>query len=295
MELTIISGKGGTGKTTIAVALADLNQNAVKADCDVDAPNLYLYYKGDDLEREPFSGSKLAVVNERLCVDCGVCESVCRFDAIEGHCVDSLACEGCGACALACPQKAITMISQHDADVILTRTDAGMLSRAEMSVGSEGSGKLITLLRKNARRIAGDGQWIIADGSPGVGCAVISSITAANLILIVTEPTLSGLEDFKRVIELSEHFGIPAAVCVNKFDLNTDVTKQIYSYSAEHDVPVVGEIPFDETVPRSINELKPVTHYENSAAAEAIRLLWRNLNEMIESIASEKSRRKGAE
>jgi len=192
MELTIISGKGGTGKTTVAVALADLNRRAVKADCDVDAPNLYLYYKGTDVEKEAFSGSKQAVVNERFCIDCGVCETVCRFEAITGHTVDPLACEGCGACAIACPQKAITMIPQHDADVILTETENGMLSRAEMAVGSEGSGKLITLLRKNARRVGTDGRWIIADGSPGVGCPVISSVTAANLVLIVTEPTLSG-------------------------------------------------------------------------------------------------------
>ncbi len=294
MELTIISGKGGTGKTTVAVALADLNRNAVKADCDVDAPNLYLYYKGDDIRREPFSGLKQAIVNEALCTDCGVCESVCRFDAIAGHTIDPLACEGCGACALACPQKAISMVPQHDADVIMTKTDAGMLSRADMAVGSEGSGKLITLLRKNAREVAESGQWIIADGSPGVGCAVISSITAADLILIVTEPTLSGLADFKRVIELSEHFGIPAAVCVNKFDLNADVAEQIRSYSKEHGVPVIGEIPFDETVPRSINELKPVTQYEGSAAGDAIRLLWQKLNALTESIMHKNDAEKGA-
>lgn len=281
MELTIISGKGGTGKTTVAVALADLNQNAVKADCDVDAPNLYLYYKGEDVEREPFSGSKLALVSEQLCLDCGVCESVCRFGAITGHTIDPFSCEGCGACALACPQKAISMTSQHDADVIMTKTSAGLLSRAEMAVGSEGSGKLITLLRKNARKAADADQWIIADGSPGVGCAVISSVTAANLVLIVTEPTLSGLEDFKRVVELSEHFGIPAAVCVNKFDLNPDVTKQISAYSTEHNIPLVGKIPFDEAVPRSINELKPITHYKDSAAAKAILLMWDELNTLI--------------
>ncbi len=294
MELTIISGKGGTGKTTVAVALADLNQNAVKTDCDVDAPNLYLYYKGEDVESEPFSGLKMAVVNEQLCVDCGICESICRFDAIEGHTIDSFSCEGCGACALACPQKAISMVRQHDADVILTKTNAGMLSRAEMEVGSEGSGKLITLLRKNARRIVETDQWIIADGSPGIGCAVISSVTAADLVLIVTEPTLSGLEDFKRVVELSEHFGIPAAVCVNKFDLNPDVTKQIYAYSSEHDIPVVGKIPFDEAVPRSINELKPITHYKDSAAAKAIVSMWNELNALIALLRNKNENAKGA-
>lgn len=292
MELTIISGKGGTGKTTVAVALADLNQNAVKADCDVDAPNLYLYYKGEDVEREPFSGSKLAIVNEQLCVDCGACESVCRFGAITGHAVDPFACEGCGACALSCPQKAISLISQHDADVIMTKTDAGMLSRADMAVGSEGSGKLITLLRKNARKIAEKEQWIFADGSPGVGCAVISSVTAANLVLIVTEPTLSGLEDFKRVITLSEHFGIPSVVCINKFDLNADVTGQIYAYSTAHSIPVVGEIPFDETVPRSINELKPITHYKDSSAAKAIVRMWGKLNALADSANDKKENRK---
>ncbi|HRX57309.1 MAG TPA: ATP-binding protein [Eubacteriales bacterium] len=287
MELTIISGKGGTGKTTVAVALSDLIQNAVKADCDVDAPNLYLYYKGEDVEREPFSASKQAVVDETLCVDCGACESVCRFGAIAGHKIDPFACEGCGACALVCPQCAITLDDQNDAQIVLTQTQKGMLSRAEMAVGSEGSGKLVTLLRKNARRVRKAEEWIVADGSPGVGCPVIASITGADLVLIVTEPTLSGLEDFKRVAELCGHFNVQAAVCVNKFDINPEITETIQTYCAERGIPVAGKIPFDEAVPRSINELKPITAYKNSAAHEAVLELWGRLQEIARTVTGD--------
>lgn len=283
MELTIISGKGGTGKTTVAVALSDLIQNAVKADCDVDAPNLYLYYKGEDVEREPFSASKKAVVDETLCIDCGACERVCRFGAIKGHAIDPFACEGCGACALVCPQKAIALEDQNDAQTVLTRTQSGILSRAEMAVGSEGSGKLVTLLRKNARKVKRTDEWIIADGSPGVGCPVIASITGADLVLIVTEPTLSGLEDFKRVAELCGHFRVKAAVCVNKFDINPEVTETIKAYCAGHGIPVAGEIPFDEAVPRSINELKPITDYEASPACRAVLKLWERLQTIADA------------
>jgi MinD superfamily P-loop ATPase len=285
MELTIISGKGGTGKTTVAVALADLIENSVKADCDVDAPNLYLYYKGEDVEREPFSASKIAVVDETRCIDCGTCESVCRFGAVKGHAIDPFACEGCGACALACPRNAITLTEQNDAQILLTRTRQGMLSRAEMTVGSEGSGKLVTLLRKNVRRIMRLNDWIIADGSPGVGCPVIASITGADLVLIVTEPTLSGLEDFKRVAELCGHFHIEAAVCINKYDINPEITSTIKAYCDKHGIPVAGEIPFDDAVPRSINELKPITAYEHSPACVAVLSLWDRLQEIAGSVS----------
>lgn len=281
MELTIISGKGGTGKTMIAVALTDLIGIAVKADCDVDAPNLYLYYPGRDISIESFSASYKAVINSHDCIGCGICDLVCQFGAIKDHRINELICEGCGACILACPKKTIRLMPQKDAYVYLTHTPSGMLSRAEMSVGSDGSGKLITQLRKNARRVMGVDSMVIIDGSPGIGCPVISSVTATDLALLVTEPTLSGLEDFKRVVELCRHFGIQAAACINKYDINTDVTEDIKRYCRDYDTPVVGEIPFDNTVVQSINELRPITAYPESAACAAILTMWKRLSKMI--------------
>lgn len=288
MELTIISGKGGTGKTMIAVALADLSGNAVKVDCDVDAPNLYLYYRGTDIEKEHFYASHKAVINQRFCTGCGICDAVCRFAAIEDHKIDEISCEGCGACALACPEKAITLKPQKNADVCLTSTAAGMLSRARMTAGSDGSGKLITRLRKNARKFSEINNITIIDGSPGIGCPVIASVTATDLVLAVAEPTLSGLEDFKRIVELCEHFGVQAAACINKHDINIGVTEEIKRHCREHGIPVVGEIPFDETVVRSINELKPITAYSESIACAAITKMWERLKDPIAEIKQRK-------
>ena len=284
MELTVISGKGGTGKTMIAVALTQLCGNAVIADCDVDAPNLQLYYKGKDIRKESFTASHKAVVNERVCTGCGICDEICRFSAIQNHTVDEINCEGCGACALACPGKAIRLIPKKDADVFLTQTKEGMLSRAVMAVGSDGSGKLITQLRENARAFLEDERIMILDGSPGIGCPVIASTTAADLALVVTEPSLSGLADLKRVLELCEYFGIWAAVCINKYDINVAVTDQIETHCRDRGIPVVGEIPFDDTVLASINALRPITAYPDSAACGAVLRMWEKLKEIIAKI-----------
>ena len=169
MELTIISGKGGTGKTMIAVALITLCGNSVKADCDVDAPNLYLYYEGNDINKESFYAVKKAAIDSRLCMHCGKCGFICRFGAISDCMIDTVHCEGCGACMLVCPQKAISLIPEKGADIYLTKTSNGMLSRAKMTAGSDGSGKLITQLRKNARNFLGDDNILIIDGSPESG------------------------------------------------------------------------------------------------------------------------------
>jgi len=283
MELTIISGKGGTGKTMISVALASLSGNAVKADCDVDAPNLYLYYGGDDIKKESFYAAKKATIDSRFCKQCGLCESVCRFGAIVDYKIDHVNCEGCGACVLVCPEKAITLKPEKSADVYLTKTPTGMLSRAKMTVGSDGSGKLITQLRQNARKFVEDDGLLVIDGSPGIGCPVISSVTATDLVLLVAEPTLSGLNDLKRVAELCRHFGIQTLACVNKYDINPQITEEIKSFCAEQGISVIGEIPFDDTVMKSINELKPVTGYPNSIAGIAIRKMWGRLSDILET------------
>ncbi len=277
MELTVISGKGGTGKTTIALALSELAKDTVKADCDVDAPNLYLFYYGRDIEKENFYGEKIALTDEQLCTDCGKCKEVCQFDAIKDGIVNPFKCEGCGACTLVCPQKAITLREEKTADVYISQTNKGIISRAQMAVGSEGSGILITKLRNNARKFADENTLIIIDGSPGIGCPVISSITASDAVLIVTEPTQSGLEDFARVMELCRHFGVATFACINKYDINDKKAEEIENFCRENDVYLTGKIPYDDTVMKSINELKPIVYYEDSKANQAIRKMWNSI------------------
>lgn len=281
MELTVISGKGGTGKTTIAMALSELAKDVVKADCDVDAPNLYLFYKGRDIKKEYFYGGKKAVIDKKFCINCKECEIVCQFDAIKDGTVNPFKCEGCGVCTLVCPQKAVRLKEEKTADVYITQTEKGIISRAQMEVGSEGSGKLITQLRKNARKFADENTLIIIDGSPGIGCPVISSITASDAVLIVTEPTQSGLEDFMRVMELCRHFGVLTLACINKYDINEKVAEEIESFCRENDVYLIGKIPYDDKVMKSINELKPIVYYEDSKANNAIRKMWDNIQEYI--------------
>lgn len=281
MELVVLSGKGGTGKTTIATALSELAKDVVRIDCDVDAPNLYLFYKGKDIEKGEFKGGKKAIIDESLCVKCGKCQDICRFHAIESFQIDLFTCEGCGACVLACPQNAIELKDEKTANTFVTELDKGIISRAKMEIGSDGSGKLITYLRKNGRRFNNDEKLIIIDGSPGVGCAVISSITGSDAVLVVTEPTKSGLEDLMRVVALCEHFGVFTMVCINKYDINEEVAREIENFVKDKDLKLVGKIPYDDTVMRSINELKPITCYKESIAEKAIEDMWSNIKNFI--------------
>ncbi|SHF60919.1 MinD superfamily P-loop ATPase, contains an inserted ferredoxin domain [Caldanaerobius fijiensis DSM 17918] len=284
MELTVISGKGGTGKTTIAIALAELAGNVVKVDCDVDAPNMYLFYDGTDIKKEYFYGNKKAVINKNFCTNCGECEKVCRFDAIKNNTVNFYKCEGCGACTLVCPQKAIQLKEEKSADIYITKTHKGIISRAQMEVGSDGSGKLITVLRQNGRKFSHENTITIIDGSPGIGCPVISSVTGSDVVLIVTEPTQSGFEDFVRVMQLCSHFGIPVMVCINKYDINEKVTEEIQAYCRDNNIYVAGKVPYDDTVMKSINELKPIIYYEDSRANKAIRQMWDDIKSYIENL-----------
>lgn len=278
MQLTVISGKGGTGKTTIAVAISELAQKTVKVDCDVDAPNMYLYYRQEDKEllREDFSGGKKAVVDRSACQVCGLCQSACQFEAIEDGKVFPLRCEGCGACTIICPHKAIELVDEKTAEIIINQTEDGYLAHSRMEIGSEGSGKLITVLRKKAQEYA-QNRIIVNDGSPGIGCPVISSLTAADAVLIVTEPTQSGVGDLQRVVQLCKQFGIRTFLCINKADINESISAQIEEYAKENDLITVGKIPYDDVVVQSINELRPITYYENSAANKAVREVWANL------------------
>ncbi len=280
MQLTVISGKGGTGKTTIAVALAELEKNTGKVDCDVDAPNLYLYYDGRDMLREEFSGGMKVSVDTSLCTECGLCQSICQFEAIHDGKVNTLYCEGCGACVLICPSKALSLVEEKTAEVILTDTSSGVLTQARMEIGSEGSGKLITVLRKKAQGYAGDDLMII-DGSPGIGCPVIASITATDTVLIVTEPTQSGVEDLQRIVLLCQQFGVKTFVCTNKADINEEIARQIENYCLTNGLCFVGRIPYDDTVLQSINELIPIIYYSGSKANQAIREAWKRIKRQL--------------
>lgn len=277
MQLVVISGKGGTGKTTVTASFAYLNKESIKVDCDVDASNLNIVLQGEDIASSQFIGAKVAKIDQDKCIGCGKCKRVCRFNAIKDCSVIELKCEGCGACKVVCPVDAISLNDEVTGETIITKTDAGLLSRAEMIVGAEGSGKLVTEVRKNAMKHEKDNQLVILDGTPGVGCAVMASITGCDVALIVIEPTQSGLNDFKRVLSLIDHFGVTPLACINKYDINEDMTLKIEKYCKDESVEVLGKIPFDPTVQESVNELKPIVCYEKSIAGEAIKTIWEKI------------------
>jgi len=208
-------------------------------------------------------------------------EEVCKFGAIKNWTIDPFSCEGCGACTLVCPQNAIKLVDEKTADTFITKTDKGIISRAMMGIGSDGSGKLVTELRKNAKRFTENNSIVILDGSPGIGCSVIASITDTDIALIVTEPTRSGLDDLKRILELAEHFETQVMICVNKYDINPDMTSQIENFAREKNLFVVGKIPFDKLVMKSVNTLRPITEFAESPARKAIEEMWVRMNSLM--------------
>ncbi len=279
MELVVLSGKGGTGKTTIATALCELSNSVFRVDCDVDAPNLYLYYKGKDIYTSEFIGGKIAKINREKCSKCNACEKVCRFNAIKDFTVDPFLCEGCNACLVVCKDNAINILDEKIANTYISNIHNGKISRAQMEIGSDGSGKLIADLRRKAKDYNKENILTIIDSSPGIGCPVISSITGSDAVLIVTEPTKSGFEDFKRVYDLCSHFNIKVMVCINKYDINEKVSNQIENFSS--DLKIVGKIPYDNVVIQSINKLKPITYFEESIARKAIVEMWNNIKKYL--------------
>lgn len=282
MDLVVLSGKGGTGKTTIATCLIELSEEVISVDCDVDAPNLYLYYQGKELKKEDFYSSKKAVINHDICLYCGTCRNYCNFDAIDEDInIDSLKCEGCGTCVLVCNQNAISLIDEKTAELFINEINNGIISRAEMEIGADGSGKIVSRIRENAKEYTKDNSLTIIDGSPGIGCAVIASITGCDVALIVTEPTKSGLADLKRMVELTKHFQVVTLVCINKYDINIAMSDKIKNYCKDEGIEIVGEIPFDDMVRTSINELKPIIYYEQSIANKVIREMWKEIKKYI--------------
>ena len=291
-ELVVISGKGGTDKTSLVASFAVLAKNKVMADCDVDAADLHLILKTNIQHREIFKAGKRAIIRQKDCTGCGLCLSNCRFNAVkmiqekEGEkifSIDPISCEGCGVCVHFCPQEAIDFPENVCGEWFISDTRCGPMVHAKLGAAEENSGKLVSLVRTQAKKIADEhGQnLIIIDGSPGIGCPVIASITGADLVLVVTEPTLSGEHDFKRVISLTEHFNIPAALCINKFDLNTSITERIEKEAQEKNIILAGRIRYDKEVTYAQVEEKAAVEYNSSQAGEDIKALWEKLKTIL--------------
>ena len=276
-EVVVLSGKGGTGKTSIVGSFAAIAQSKVLADCDVDAADLHLLLNPIvKKEENEFWSGQVAVIDEEKCTECGICQDVCRFRAIRDFKVDPLSCEGCGFCYHACPDEAITMEDCLSGHWFVSETRYGPLVHARLGIAEENSGKLVALVRQNAIAIAKkeDLSYIITDGPPGIGCPVISSLSGANLALLVTEPTLSGMHDLERVLGVCRHFGVPALVCINKYDINSENTRQIEGFCSEQGVDVVSKIPMDNVVTEALVRGIPVVEYCQNGVSREIRMLW---------------------
>lgn len=279
-KMTILSGKGGTGKTTVTASFAALSENAVFADCDVDASNLHLLLKPEVRETIEFKGLKLAVIDPDRCTKCGLCEEKCRFNAIHGFEVDPIHCEGCGVCVEVCPVGAVDFVERVCGHAYISETGYGPMSHARLKPGMENSGKLVTLVRQNAKRLADEGghELVLVDGPPGIGCPVIASLADIDMGLVVVEPTLSGIHDLERALGLLEHFKIEPLVCVNKQDLNEENTEAVIEFCSKINVDVVGLVPFDLVVTKAMVAGQPVVEYSpDSPASMATREMWENI------------------
>jgi len=275
-EIVVLSGKGGTGKTTVLASFASLAQTGVLCDCDVDAPNLHLLLEPQAEEVHEFYGLQVAHIDSEACNECGLCADACRFEAIHDFQVDPLACEGCGLCARVCPLDAVSMRDTLAGHWYVSRTRFGPLVHARLRAAQENSGRLVMAVRKRARELAQetDARYILSDGPPGIGCPAISSLSGAQTALIVSEPSLSGIHDLQRALDLCRHFGVAPLVCINKHDLSEENSRRIEDHCGEVGVEVVGRIPFDPDVNSAIVQGKPVVEISDGAASREIRTLW---------------------
>ena len=283
-EIAIISGKGGTGKTTICAALAMFTGDAVLADCDVDAPDLHIILQPTIKSSSDFVGSLVAVIDENRCTECGLCEQACRFHAVTDSTVDSIACEGCGVCAHVCPENAVQMIDRYSGTLYVSETRIGNMVHAKLFPGEGNSGKLVTEVRKLSTAIADKQEihTVLIDGSPGIGCPVIATVTGIRLGVIVTEPTMSGIHDMKRVLDLLKRFRISATVIINKFDLNLTNTEAIEQYCQENDVEVLGKIKFDPVMTQSMVAAKSLPEFApNHEISLLLHEIWNRISNLL--------------
>ncbi|NCA67647.1 MAG: ATPase [Clostridia bacterium] len=282
-QLLILSGKGGTGKTTIAAAFIKLAAAKAYADCDVDAPNLHIVAGRTDKEMiKDYYGLPKAIINQELCIKCGICKAYCRFDAIEfkdNYNVDIFACEGCGVCAHFCPNKAISMQEAVAGELMLFK-DNGVFSTAKLKMGSGTSGKLVSEVKKQLINNSIGTDFAIIDGSPGIGCPVIASLSGANTVLIVTEPSVSGNSDMERIISTARGFGAKIAVCVNKYDTNAANTEKIIEYCRKNCLPYVGSVPYDTEAVNAINKGVSVVEID-CPSGKAVRAIYKSTMKIL--------------
>jgi MinD superfamily P-loop ATPase len=298
-ELAVISGKGGTGKTSLVASFATLSRSVVLADCDVDAADLALVLAPQVVRRQPFSGGKRARIRPRHCTACGKCEELCRFDAIlfdgpgngiveRTFRVEPVACEGCGVCAWFCAEGAIEFGPVVNGEWYVSETRCGPMVHARLGIAEENSGKLVSTVRASAKQIAEERrlELVLIDGSPGIGCPVIASVTGTTLVLVVTEPTLSGFHDLERVAELTRHFGIPTLVLVNKWDLNPEICERIEARAREEGLALVGRVRYDGAVTEAQIRGKSVIEYQQDGCASDIRAVWAKIEASLQTPVS---------
>ncbi|HEY91591.1 MAG TPA: 4Fe-4S binding protein [Dehalococcoidia bacterium] len=283
-ELVVLSGKGGTGKTSIVASFAALAKNKVLVDCDVDAADLNLILQPVLREEHEFWSGQVAVIDNDKCTECGLCQEKCHFQAISNYRVNPVSCEGCGFCSHICPVEAITMRETMAGRWFISDTGYGTLVHARLGIAQENSGKLVAAVREQARNVAREQgvDCIISDGPPGIGCPVISSLSGTTLALLITEPTLSGIHDLERVLGVCSHFSVPALVCINKFDINEDNTQQIENYCRNKGVEVVTRIPFDNAFTEAMVSGVPVVEYSRNGVSGQIESLWAEVSEALD-------------
>jgi MinD superfamily P-loop ATPase len=276
-EIVVLSGKGGTGKTSVLASFAALADNKVLCDCDVDAADLHLVLQPTVRETHEFEGLQVAHIDPEKCSECGVCVDYCRFEAIRDFQVDPLACEGCRLCVQVCPLEAISMRDTLAGHWYVSDTKYGPLVHARLAAAQENSGKLVTAVRQKARAIAEStgAEYILSDGPPGIGCPVISSLSGANLALIVTEPSLSGIHDLERVLGVCRHFGVRPLVCINKHDLSEENSRRIEEYCGETGIEMAARIPFDTAVTEAIVQGVPLVELSDGPASRQMKELWK--------------------
>ncbi len=288
IQITIVSGKGGTGKTTLSGSLIKLFEDRVAADCDVDASNLSLILNPSIKEKYDYYGGKKAIIDQGKCTKCGICKDVCRFEAINvingDFVVDEYACEGCNACVVKCPANSIKLIENRSGEYYYSETKMKLsVVSAELNPGEETSGGLVAEVRKKSIEIAKDKnkKYIIIDGAPGIGCPATSSITAVDYVIIVTEPTQSGIHDLERIVETVRQFRRKFGVVINKYDINTDKSNEIEEYCKKEKIKIIENIPFDEVVARANMEGRTVVEYSDSKAARSILKIYKFLKEEV--------------
>ena len=284
-EVVVLSGKGGTGKTSLVASLAVLAWNKIMVDCDVDAANLHLLMDINVCQEEPFYGLEKAYIDTECCTKCGICQDMCAFNAIKDFTVDSFACEGCRICSITCPSGAIQFKEHLSGHIKIAHTKQGELVYGDLLAGEENSGKLVARVKKIAREKAIENGYdlILIDGPPGIGCPVISCLPGVDLALVVAEPTLAGMHDLERLLQLANHFNVRVMVCINKWDISKDNTSAIEELCRRRKIEVIGRIPYDSSVFCSLREGRPYIMRAQSPATGATLILWERLSREIYS------------